>query len=190
MAISRGEAQAKAPPSYGVFLIIPQRLDEGRLAKIASADCQNRYDRGVLGVRESLRSPTSQQCSAKPIRPEIAAPPFCLPSLALSFQDCTSFIWGSAVGASPICCSFGAEFPELPVYLKEFGFWCRGKGRLIPRLTVRPRCLPRILHPALTRLRWGAIADALRQLDTLRQEGLISEYEFEQKRRRLLDQIG
>jgi TM2 domain-containing membrane protein YozV len=35
----------------------------------------------------------------------------------------------------------------------------------------------------------GAIADALRQLDTLRQEGLISEYEFEQKRRRLLDQI-
>jgi len=36
----------------------------------------------------------------------------------------------------------------------------------------------------------GAIADALRQLDTLRQEGLISEYEFEQKRRRLLDQIG
>ncbi|GAB4135686.1 MAG: hypothetical protein Fur0046_08690 [Cyanobacteria bacterium J069] len=35
----------------------------------------------------------------------------------------------------------------------------------------------------------GAIADALRQLDRLRQEGLISEYEFEQKRRRLLDQI-
>ncbi|MBD3882207.1 NINE protein [Phormidium tenue FACHB-886] len=36
----------------------------------------------------------------------------------------------------------------------------------------------------------GAVADALRQLDQLRQEGLISEYEFEQKRRKLLDQIG
>ncbi len=36
----------------------------------------------------------------------------------------------------------------------------------------------------------GAIADALRQLDQLRQEGLISEYEFEQKRRNLLDQIA
>jgi TM2 domain-containing membrane protein YozV len=36
----------------------------------------------------------------------------------------------------------------------------------------------------------GAVADALRQLDQLRQEGLISEYEFEQKRRQLLDQIG
>ncbi len=35
----------------------------------------------------------------------------------------------------------------------------------------------------------GAIADALRQLDSLRQDGLISEYEFEQKRRKLLDRI-
>ena len=36
----------------------------------------------------------------------------------------------------------------------------------------------------------GAIADALRQLDHLRQDGLVSEYEFEQKRRQLLDRIG
>jgi TM2 domain-containing membrane protein YozV len=35
-----------------------------------------------------------------------------------------------------------------------------------------------------------AIADALRELDTLRQDGLISEYEFEQKRRQLLDRIA
>lgn len=34
-----------------------------------------------------------------------------------------------------------------------------------------------------------AIADALRELDTLRQDGLITEYEFEQKRRQLLDHI-
>jgi TM2 domain-containing membrane protein YozV len=36
----------------------------------------------------------------------------------------------------------------------------------------------------------GAIADALRELDALRQDGLISEYEFEQKRRQMLDQIS
>lgn len=36
----------------------------------------------------------------------------------------------------------------------------------------------------------GAVADALRQLDSLRQEGLVSEYEFEQKRRQLLDRIA
>ena len=36
----------------------------------------------------------------------------------------------------------------------------------------------------------GAIADALRKLDQLREDGLISEYEFEQKRRKLLDQIN
>lgn len=35
-----------------------------------------------------------------------------------------------------------------------------------------------------------AIATALRELDKLRQEGLISEYEFEQKRRQLFEQIG
>ncbi|MHC5726917.1 MAG: NINE protein [Nostoc sp.] len=36
----------------------------------------------------------------------------------------------------------------------------------------------------------GAIGEAMRELDTLRQDGLISEYEFEQKRRQLLDQIS
>jgi TM2 domain-containing membrane protein YozV len=35
----------------------------------------------------------------------------------------------------------------------------------------------------------SAIANALRELDDLRQDGLISEYEFEQKRRQLLDRI-
>ncbi|MGI0485672.1 SHOCT domain-containing protein [Pantanalinema rosaneae CENA516] len=35
----------------------------------------------------------------------------------------------------------------------------------------------------------GAIADAVRQLDQLRADGLISEYEFEQKRRQLLDRL-
>jgi TM2 domain-containing membrane protein YozV len=36
----------------------------------------------------------------------------------------------------------------------------------------------------------SAIAQAVRELDQLRQEGLISEYEFEQKRRQLLDRIA
>ena len=34
-----------------------------------------------------------------------------------------------------------------------------------------------------------SVANSLRELDALRQEGLISEYEFEQKRRQMLDQI-
>ena len=33
------------------------------------------------------------------------------------------------------------------------------------------------------------VAIALRELDQLRQEGLVTEYEFEQKRRKLLDQV-
>ncbi|ACK64689.1 conserved hypothetical protein [Rippkaea orientalis PCC 8801] len=35
----------------------------------------------------------------------------------------------------------------------------------------------------------GAIAEGLRELEQLRQDGLVSEYEFEQKRRQLLDRI-
>lgn len=35
-----------------------------------------------------------------------------------------------------------------------------------------------------------AMAEALRQLDCLREDGLISEYEFEQKRRQMLDRIS
>ena len=43
--------------------------------------------------------------------------------------------------------------------------------------------------PAVNLTNVSAIADALRQLDCLRQDGLISEYEFEQKRRQLLNRI-
>jgi TM2 domain-containing membrane protein YozV len=36
----------------------------------------------------------------------------------------------------------------------------------------------------------SSIAEALRQIEQLRQEGLISEHEFEQKRRQLVERIG
>lgn len=35
-----------------------------------------------------------------------------------------------------------------------------------------------------------AIADALRKLDSLREDGLMTEYEFEQKRRQLLEKVS
>ncbi|MGD2179803.1 NINE protein [Lusitaniella coriacea] len=42
-------------------------------------------------------------------------------------------------------------------------------------------------EPEIDPNRVSAIASAVRELDRLRQEGLISEYEFEEKRRQLLD---
>jgi TM2 domain-containing membrane protein YozV len=45
-------------------------------------------------------------------------------------------------------------------------------------------------QPSVVPQSMESIADALRQLDSLRLEGLVSEYEFEQKRRQLLDRIG
>ena len=35
-----------------------------------------------------------------------------------------------------------------------------------------------------------AIADALKKLNSLREDGLMTEYEFEQKRRQLLEKVG
>jgi TM2 domain-containing membrane protein YozV len=48
----------------------------------------------------------------------------------------------------------------------------------------RPTPVGTVANPVI------AVTDAVRELDQLRQDGLISEYEFEQKRRRLLDRIG
>ena len=44
--------------------------------------------------------------------------------------------------------------------------------------------------PPIDPKQMNALGVALRELDRLRQEGLISEAEFEQKRRQLLDQVG
>ena len=57
-----------------------------------------------------------------------------------------------------------------------------GSFQIAPQVTV-----PKAAPPAVDPSRISAIAEAVRQLDQLRQDGLISEYEFEQKRRQLLD---
>jgi TM2 domain-containing membrane protein YozV len=50
---------------------------------------------------------------------------------------------------------------------------------------------PVTFNPTITSpVQVEAIAEGLRELDQLREEGLVSEYEFEQKRRRLLDRIA
>jgi len=45
------------------------------------------------------------------------------------------------------------------------------------------------LAPPVDPQKIEAIVDAVRKLDQLREDGLISDYEFEQKRRQLLDRI-
>jgi TM2 domain-containing membrane protein YozV len=58
---------------------------------------------------------------------------------------------------------------------------------------ARAASLPSPIAPRatanVTPIQVGTIAEDLRQLDQLRQDGLVSEYEFEQKRRKLLDRI-
>lgn len=52
-----------------------------------------------------------------------------------------------------------------------------------------PGILPQS-SPSVDAEQVSKVAEALREIERLRQEGLISEYEFEQKRRNLLDRIG
>jgi hypothetical protein len=48
--------------------------------------------------------------------------------------------------------------------------------------------LPTVVQPGVRKVM--DVTQAVRELDQLRQDGLISEYEFEQKRRKLIDRIG
>ncbi|MGH7999956.1 MAG: NINE protein [Brasilonema sp.] len=49
---------------------------------------------------------------------------------------------------------------------------------------------PAIINSQYASNQVRTIAEAVRELESLRQDGLISEYEFEQKRRQLLDHIS
>lgn len=69
---------------------------------------------------------------------------------------------------------FEQNFNSLPAAAKS-------GAMVIPRSPTAPA--------NVTPIHVGNVAEALRQLEQLRQEGLVSEYEFEQKRRQLLDSI-
>ncbi|NET56160.1 MAG: NINE protein [Symploca sp. SIO2E6] len=75
------------------------------------------------------------------------------------------------------------------------GAWYLGQGQDEFNRKFNDGLLPETIEntdqvPVVDPAQVGAVADALRQLDSLRQEGLLSEYEFEQKRRQLLDRIA
>lgn len=55
---------------------------------------------------------------------------------------------------------------------------------------AEPQDIPKTPAPPIDPSQVSALGMALRELDGLRQEGLISEGEFEQKRRQLLNQVG
>ncbi|MBD1910365.1 MULTISPECIES: SHOCT domain-containing protein [unclassified Leptolyngbya] len=84
---------------------------------------------------------------------------------------------GSALGLVPRAASF---FEAL---------WYFFQGQEAFDRNFNGETLPSVTRPVDT-AQIGAVADALRKIDQLRQDGLISEYEFEQKRRQLLDRIG
>ncbi len=85
---------------------------------------------------------------------------------------------------------FWSGIPRVASLFEGIWFLVQGQGAFDTAFNGATPLPSQNPAPRIDPAQVGAIADALRQLDTLRQEGLISEYEFEQKRRRLLDQIG
>ncbi|WP_448599441.1 NINE protein [Thermoleptolyngbya sp.] len=85
---------------------------------------------------------------------------------------------------------FWSGIPKIASLFEGIWFLVQGQGAFDTAFNGATPLPSQNPAPRIDPAQVGAIADALRQLDTLRQEGLISEYEFEQKRRRLLDQIG
>lgn len=84
---------------------------------------------------------------------------------------------------------FWSGIPRVASLFEGIWFLVQGQGAFDTAFNGATALRSQNPAPRIDPAQVGAIADALRQLDTLRQEGLISEYEFEQKRRRLLDQI-
>lgn len=84
---------------------------------------------------------------------------------------------------------FWSDIPRIASLFEGIWFLAQGQTAFDMAFNGGTPLPPQIPAPRIDPAQVGAIAEALRQLDTLRQEGLISEYEFEQKRRRLLDQI-
>lgn len=84
---------------------------------------------------------------------------------------------------------FWSGIPRIASLFEAIWFLVQGQTAFDAAFNGGTPLPPQPPAPRIDPAQVGAIADALRQLDMLRQDGLISEYEFEQKRRRLLDQI-
>lgn len=76
------------------------------------------------------------------------------------------------------------QIPRIACALEGGWYLMQRQGAIAP---AQPG--PATAAPAPVAEQTQAMAAALRELETLRQEGLISEYEFEQKRRHLLNHL-
>lgn len=79
---------------------------------------------------------------------------------------------------------FDRQFNATPLNSGEFA----AGGLVVPEIVRVQAGQPSSINPGINQV--STIAEAVRQIEQLRQDGLISEYEFEQKRRQLLDRIG
>jgi TM2 domain-containing membrane protein YozV len=68
------------------------------------------------------------------------------------------------------------------------GFWYLAQNSADFDQNFNANTVPSV-SPQVNSKQVNAFAEALRQLESLRQEGLMSEYEFEQKRRQLLERF-
>jgi TM2 domain-containing membrane protein YozV len=93
------------------------------------------------------------------------------------------YVWGVLyllLAATPI--------PHVACAIEAVWYLAQDKEEWEMRFNDGDAPSPKVKPPVNTQ-QVTVMVDSLRQLDQLRQEGLISEYEFEQKRRQLLDSV-
>lgn len=79
------------------------------------------------------------------------------------------------------------QIPRIACAVEGIWYLCRSEDQFVQSGEVPKQSPPGVQKTDPARV--GAIASAVRELDRLRQEGLMTEREFEQKRRTLLDQV-
>lgn len=90
---------------------------------------------------------------------------------------------------------WNTPMPRIACAIDAVWYWVQGEGQFNRQFNSLPSSAPNALpgtavSPQPAPQPVGAMAEALRELDRLREEGLVSEYEFEQKRRQLLDRLA
>ena len=86
---------------------------------------------------------------------------------------------------------WNTPIPSIACAIDAVWYFVQGEGQFNAQFNnSTPNDPHTVYRQQIEPLQVNVISEGLRELDKLREEGLVSDYEFEQKRRKLLDRIN
>ncbi|MDJ0731905.1 MAG: NINE protein [Crocosphaera sp.] len=85
---------------------------------------------------------------------------------------------------------WNTPIPSIACAIDAVWYFVQGEEQFNAQFNASPSDPHTVYTQQIEPLQVNVISQGLRELDKLREEGLVSDYEFEQKRRKLLDRIN